>query len=184
MPTLCAHEKIDGCGQQHAHGGGNQQPKYLKGKFGRKIHLSLLSLRLLMIQVCKISENIKTTYNFANLRRETAVHPKQDYRRLLLAVFASFCVREHTVHAHPPRRRPRVCALSRHHSGFAAQPQLPGSGFDRLHQCLADADDRLRITTVPEPGLWTVTLGFAVIIVSICYRRMCFRRTPQPKIQP
>ena len=69
-PAVCRHcahtKKIDGCGQQHAHGGGNQQPKYLKGKFGRKIHLSLLSLRLLMIQVCKISENIKTTYNFAN----------------------------------------------------------------------------------------------------------------------
>jgi hypothetical protein len=28
------------------------------------------------------------------------------------------------------------------------------------------------IATVPEPGLWTVTLGFAVIIVSICYRRI------------
>ena len=91
---------------------------------------------------------------------------------LLLAVFASF-VCANTLFTHTHRDGDRVYVHS--------HATIPGSQHSHSSQALASIGSinasltqmiGSGITTVPEPGLWTVTLGFAVIIVSICYRRI------------
>ena len=83
---------------------------------------------------------------------------------LLLAVFASF-VCGNTLFTHTHRDGDRVYVHS--------HATIPGSQHSHSSQALASIGSiNASLTQMIGSGIATVTLGFAVIIVSICYRRI------------